>query len=154
MVFLRSMPPAIQLTDQEITIERCPLMILKPGDRLSIKMLSYEYRDYHYKCKTVSQSPYIYNGIPYAQKDSVSIETGSWHATCLVRETVEGVHVKDGNKTVPATSWWIGVLARNFKHSSLPHQLLPWLEVHSPADIWRNNNVSITSKRRHSVVLT
>ena len=48
-----------------------------PGDRLNIKMSSYEYRGPHVKHKMASR-PYINNGIPIPGKDRLYIETGSW----------------------------------------------------------------------------
>ena len=43
---------------------------------VNIKMLSYQYRDFHYKYKTVSWLSYLYNRNPHAWKDGLNIETG------------------------------------------------------------------------------
>ena len=43
---------------------------------LIMKVLSYQYRDSHYKDKTVSQHSYLHNGNPHTRKDHVYIETG------------------------------------------------------------------------------
>ena len=39
-----------------------------PGDHLSIKMSSYQYRDHHVKDKTVSRPSYLWHGNPHTRK--------------------------------------------------------------------------------------
>ena len=61
---------------------RCIIAILA-GGRLDIKMLSYQYRNSHYKDKIVSWPSYLYNENPHSWNDRLYIETGSifpkWH---------------------------------------------------------------------------
>ena len=44
---------------------------LCPGDRLNIKMSSYQYKDSRFKDKTVSQPSYLYNAIHHTLKDGL-----------------------------------------------------------------------------------
>ena len=48
----------------------------RPGGRLNIKMPSYQYRDSHYKDKTVSRPSYLYNRNILTWKDGLHIEAG------------------------------------------------------------------------------
>ena len=45
-----------------------------PDARLNIKMLTYQYRDSHYKYKAVSQPCYLYNRNAHTWKESLYIE--------------------------------------------------------------------------------
>ena len=46
------------------------------GAGLNIKMSSFQYRNFHYKDKTVIRLSYLYNGNPHTWKDSLYIEMG------------------------------------------------------------------------------
>ena len=46
------------------------------GDRINIKMQSYQYRDPYVKDKTVSRPSYLLHGNPHTWKDGLYIETG------------------------------------------------------------------------------
>ena len=50
--------------------------IRNQGPRLNIEMTSYQYRDSHYKDKTVSRQSYLHNGNSHTWKDRLYIETG------------------------------------------------------------------------------
>ena len=51
---------------------------------LKIKMLSYQYRNSHYKDKTTSRLSYLYEGNSYTRKDGLHIETApEFVASCL-----------------------------------------------------------------------
>ena len=53
----------------------------------NIKMLSYQYRDFHYKDRMLSLSSHLHSGIPFTWKDSLYIETGPRsHAIMLKKE--------------------------------------------------------------------
>ena len=47
------------------------LINVDPWGQLNIKMMSYQYRDSHYKEKTASWQSYLCNGNPYTKKDSL-----------------------------------------------------------------------------------
>ena len=49
-----------------------------PWGRLNIDMPSYQYRDYHYKDKTVMRPSYLYNGNLHTWKDGLNFEIGAW----------------------------------------------------------------------------
>ena len=44
-----------------------------------LTMLSYQYRDYHYKDKTVWRPSYLYNGNPHTWIDGLYTDTGPWY---------------------------------------------------------------------------
>ena len=58
------------------------------GCCLSIKMLSYQYEDSHYKDKMVSWPSYICNGNPCSWKDSLDIETTPWFSALVQNFTL------------------------------------------------------------------
>ena len=61
-------------------------LFMDTGDHVSIK-LCYQYRDPHYKNKTVSWLSYLYNGNNCIGKDSLYIET-ALIAPCIQRDTI------------------------------------------------------------------
>ena len=48
--------------------------MLNPGDLLNTKMPSYQYRDSHYKDKTVSRPSYLYDGNPLHGKTVLTLK--------------------------------------------------------------------------------
>ena len=48
------------------------LVMKKPGNLFSIKMLSKKYKNSHYKDKTVSQLSHLHNGSPFSLKTALS----------------------------------------------------------------------------------
>ena len=66
----------ISTVTYKIQFGKCNVQLfMDTGDHVSIK-ICYQYRDPHYKNKTVSWLSYIYNGNNYIGKDSLYIETG------------------------------------------------------------------------------
>ena len=51
--------------------------VLHPGAHFSVKMLSSQYRNSHYKDKRISQLSYLYNGNPHTWNDGPYIEMAS-----------------------------------------------------------------------------
>ena len=60
--------------------------IRSPQGHFSIKMLSYQNRDSHYKDKTFSWLSYLYNGNPQTWKGH--LETGPWYWLCKIGRTL------------------------------------------------------------------
>ena len=63
---------------QMFELKRMCLKSWSAGLRFNIKMVSYQYRDSHFKNKTVSWLSHLCNGIPYTWKHSLYIETLPW----------------------------------------------------------------------------
>ena len=62
-----------------LNLPRAKELITKlPGDRLDIKMLSYQYRDPRVKDKMVSPLSYLQHGNPHTWKDHLCTEMGPW----------------------------------------------------------------------------
>ena len=61
-----------------------------PGDRLNIKMSSYQYRDPHVKDKTVSRPSYLLHWNPIPGKDGLYFEAGPWYPTSMYKHSLWG----------------------------------------------------------------
>ena len=104
--------PSLMLTGWIFGLEGQVFSLLRTLGEFSLKMLSYPYRNFYYKDKTVSS--YFYNENPFSWKDGLYIETdpgrcGVWPrplAPCV------GALVKlHGRLTIlEGAGWWLHCL--------------------------------------------
>ena len=91
------------------------------SDHVSIK-ICYQYRDPHYKNKTVSWLSYIYNGNNYIGKDSLYIETG--RNSPMYPQRYYLFHRKLFTMTFhPKTSRWLNMLETSFQIDIWCHKM-------------------------------
>ena len=73
--------------------------LLCSGERLNTMMSSYQYRDSHYKDKTVSWTSFLYNANLYTWKDCLYVETGTWCITSSEHQQLLYLTVQMHSKT-------------------------------------------------------